>query len=65
MPKRYSSRELIKIVESDGWVLANIEGSHHHFRHPKKRGKVTISHPKKDTPIKTANSVLKQAGLKA
>ena len=64
MPKRYSSAELIKMIEKDGWVLTRIKGSHHHFHHPKKPGIVTIAHPEKDTPIGTANNVLRQAGLK-
>jgi len=64
MPKRYSSTELIKMVESDGWVEVRSKGSHHHFRHPKKPGIVTIVHPKKVEKPKTANNILKQAGLK-
>jgi len=64
MPKIYSSRELIKLIEEDGWFLVSITGSHHHFEHPWKKGKVTIPHPNKDVPRGTANSVLKQAGLK-
>jgi predicted RNA binding protein YcfA (HicA-like mRNA interferase family) len=58
-----NSRELIKIIEKDGWDLARTKGSHHHFKHPKKKGLVTIPHPKKDIPIKTAKSILKQAGI--
>lgn len=57
------SRELIKIVEADGWYLVRITGDHHHFKHPKKRGLVTIPHPKKDLLIKTVNSIKKQAQL--
>jgi predicted RNA binding protein YcfA (HicA-like mRNA interferase family) len=64
MPKRYTSNELIKIVEADGWFEVNVNGSHHQFRHATKTGRVTIVHPKKNTPIKTAKSILKQAGLK-
>ena len=64
MPKTYTSKELIKIVENDGWFLVRIKGSHHHFNHQIKKGNVTIPHPKKDMSIKTANSILRQAGLK-
>lgn len=63
MPKRYSSRELQRIVEADGWVLKSIEGSHHHYTHPTKKGKVTIVHPEKVIHPKTAKSILTQAGL--
>lgn len=59
-----NSRELIKMIEKDGWKLVNVKGSHHQYKHEIKKGKVTIPHPKRDLPIKTANSILKQAGLK-
>jgi predicted RNA binding protein YcfA (HicA-like mRNA interferase family) len=58
-----NSRELIKQVEADGWVLVRVTGSHHHFKHPTKAGLVTIPHPKKDLPVGTSRSILKQAGL--
>ena len=64
MPKRYSSKELIRILEADGWFLVNVEGSHYQFKHPIKKGRVTIPHPKKEHPAGTANSILRQAGLK-
>lgn len=59
-----SSREVIKKLESDGWYLIKIVGSHQHFKHPIKLGKVTVPHPKKDLPRGTELSILKQAGLK-
>ncbi|MFQ1022517.1 type II toxin-antitoxin system HicA family toxin [Avibacterium paragallinarum] len=59
-----NSANLIKQVEKDGWVLVSVKGSHHQFKHPSKKGRVTIPHPKKDLHIKTVNSILKQAGLK-
>lgn len=43
--KSYSSREVIKILKNDGWYLARISGSHHHFLHPVKAGLVTVKHP--------------------
>lgn len=58
-----NSRELIAKIESDGWYLARIRGSHHHFKHPVKPGLVTIPHPKKDLLAKTIASILKQARL--
>ena len=64
MPKRYTSKELIKMVEADGWFLVNCAGSHHQFRHKSKKGRVTIQHPKKDMLPSIANSILRQAGLK-
>ena len=60
----FSSRELIRMVEADGWQLVRVKGDHHHYRHSSKPGTVTIPHPVRDLDKKTANSILKQAGLK-
>jgi len=57
------SSDLIKQIKADGWVLVHVVGSHHQFKHPSKPGKVTVPHPKKDLPLPTACSILKQAGL--
>ena len=64
MPKRYTSAELIEMVKDDGWILDRINGSHHHFHHPTKKGIVTIPHPVKDMDPKTASSIKKQACIK-
>lgn len=57
------SLELIKMIEADGWYQVRVTGSHHHFKHPTKKGLVTVPHPKKDLPSGTVKSILKQAGL--
>jgi predicted RNA binding protein YcfA (HicA-like mRNA interferase family) len=60
-------RELIRIIEADGWCIDRTVGSHMQFRHPKKSGTVTIAAGGKlgkEVPPGTLNSVLKQAGLK-
>lgn len=57
------SGELMKLVEADGWYLVRIKGSHHHFKHPTKKGLVTIPHPQKDVPLVTEKSIRRQAGL--
>lgn len=57
------SKTLIKQIEKDGWYLVGTRGSHHQFKHPTKKGRVTIPHPRKDLDIKTTKSILKQAGL--
>ncbi len=57
------SRELIKIIQDDGWYLIRVTGSHHHFKHDDKLGLVTIPHPKKDLPKGTIKSILKQAEI--
>lgn len=58
-------RDLISLIESDGWTVARTKGSHRQFRHPSKPGTVTVAgKPGIDIPPGTLNSVLKQAGLK-
>lgn len=57
------SRELIKLLQNDGWYRVRITGSHHHFRHPEKPGLVTVPHPKKDIRTGTLRSILRQARL--
>ena len=58
-------REIIRVIEDDGWYLVRTRGSHRHFKHPSKPGLVTIAgNPGVDMPKGTLNSVLKQAGLK-
>ncbi len=57
------SREIIKILEDDGWVLKRITGSHHHFVHADKRGLVTVAHPKPDIPVGTVKAIERQSGL--
>ncbi len=61
--KSYSSREVLKILQEDGWYEVHCEGDHHQFKHPVKKGRVTLTHPKKDIPIKTLKSIAKQAGV--
>lgn len=57
------SATLIKRLKADGWYLAHTVGSHHQFKHSAKPGKVTVPHPKKDLPLATQKSILRQAGL--
>lgn len=58
------SREVIELLEADGWYEVAVKGSHHQFKHPTKPGRVTVPHPKSDMAKGTLNSILKQAGLK-
>ena len=55
-------KDIIKKLEQDGWYLAKTRGSHRQYKHPFKKGKVTVSGKlSKDIPIGTLNSILKQA----
>ena len=62
--KSYSSREIIKTLIADGWYKVSVAGSHHQFKHPVKRGRVTVKHPDKDIPRPTLDSIERQSGLK-
>jgi len=58
-------RELIKLIENDGWYLARTRGGHRQFHHPTKSGTVTVAgNLGKDVAPGILNMVLKQANLK-
>jgi predicted RNA binding protein YcfA (HicA-like mRNA interferase family) len=58
-------REVVRLLEADGWALVSTEGSHRQFKHPTKPGRVTVSgNLGDDMPKGTFGSVKRQAGLK-
>ena len=57
------SRSVIRALKADGWVKVAQKGSHQQFRHPVKKGRVTVPHPTKDFPIGTLKSIEDQSGL--
>lgn len=58
-------REVVKLIEGDGWYLVVTRGSHRQYKHPTKPGRVTIAgKPSDDLAPGTLGSILKQAGLK-
>jgi predicted RNA binding protein YcfA (HicA-like mRNA interferase family) len=59
-----NSRDVIRDLERDGWRHVRTTGDHWHFKHPGKRGLVTVPHPKKDIPAGTLRSIEKQAAIK-
>ncbi len=63
--KRYKVKEVIKLLEEDGWYLYNTEGSHRQFKHKTKAGKVTVNGKLNETLTQELlNSIWKQAGWK-
>lgn len=58
-------REVIKIIEADGWYLARQKGSHKQYKHPIKTGLVTIACHKESDEMATGtlNSIFKQAQI--
>ena len=58
-------RGVIRLLGRDGWYLARTRGSHRQYKHPTKRGLVTVAgKPSDELAPGTLNSILKQAGLK-
>ncbi|MCC7306614.1 MAG: type II toxin-antitoxin system HicA family toxin [Acidobacteria bacterium] len=58
-------KDVIKLIEKDGWYMVRTRGSHRQFHHPVKSGSVIIAGKESiDMPVGTLNNVLKQAGLK-
>jgi predicted RNA binding protein YcfA (HicA-like mRNA interferase family) len=58
-------KELIKLIEKDGWEQTRMKGRHRQYRHLDKSGTVTVAgKPSADIPPGTLSSILKQAGLK-
>ena len=57
-------REILKMLEQDGWYRVRTKGSHRQFKHPTKPGTVTVAGKVSlDLPPGTLSSILKQAGL--
>jgi len=58
-------RAVLQVLSEDGWYLVATRGSHRQFKHPTKRGRVTVpGKPNDDLAPGTLNSILKQAKLK-
>jgi predicted RNA binding protein YcfA (HicA-like mRNA interferase family) len=58
-------KEVISLLKKDGWYLVRTKGSHQQYKHPIKKGLVTIAgKPNHDLAPGTLNSILKQAGIK-
>lgn len=64
MPPRYKVREIVKLIENDGWQHVATRGSHRQYKHGSKPGRVTIPGKMSDdvSPAMAA-SILRQAGI--
>ena len=59
-------REVLRMLERDGWRQVSQRGSHRQLRHPVKPGRVTVAgKPSQDLAVGTLGSILRQAGLSA
>jgi len=59
-----NSREIIRVLEADGWRKVAQKGSHIQLKHPAEPGRVTVPHPSGDIPAGTLRSIERQAGLR-
>jgi predicted RNA binding protein YcfA (HicA-like mRNA interferase family) len=62
MPKRLGSGEVIRVLRAHGFVFVSQKGSHTKYRNATGRGAI-VPHPKKELPIGTRRSIIRQAGL--
>ena len=65
VPIVMKAREVIRLLERDGWILVATRGSHRQYKHAVKKGRVTVAgKPSDDLAPGTLSSILKQAELK-
>jgi predicted RNA binding protein YcfA (HicA-like mRNA interferase family) len=57
-----NSRDIIRRLETDGFALVSVRGSHHKYRHSASGRTVILPHPRKDIPLGTVRSIYRQAG---
>ena len=63
--KRYKVRQVIRLLEKDGWVMDRIRGDHRQFTHKNNSGTVTVTGKLSDDLSQfLLNSIWKQAGWK-
>jgi predicted RNA binding protein YcfA (HicA-like mRNA interferase family) len=57
-------RDIVKLIEADGWFRIKAKGGHRQYKHPSKAGRVTVpGQMNADLDKKTQKSILQQAGL--
>jgi predicted RNA binding protein YcfA (HicA-like mRNA interferase family) len=57
-----NSRKILARLKRDGWQVVSVSGSHHQLKHPQRKGRITLVHPKKDLPLGTARQIHRDAG---
>ncbi len=65
MPKtpRLTSKQVIKLLENEGFVLDHVSGSHYVFYHPADDRRAVVPYHAKDLPIGTLKAILRSVGL--
>jgi C4-dicarboxylate-specific signal transduction histidine kinase/predicted RNA binding protein YcfA (HicA-like mRNA interferase family) len=59
-----TSTQILRMLAADGWFEVARKGSHVQLKHPFRKGRVTVPHPRKDLPVGTVKSIERQAGLR-
>ena len=60
-----NSREVIRLIEADGWFRVAHKGSHMPvFKHAAKAVRVTVPHPSQDIPTGTLRGIERQARMR-
>jgi predicted RNA binding protein YcfA (HicA-like mRNA interferase family) len=59
-----TSTHILRMLTADGWYEVARKGSHVQLKHPFRKGRVTVPHPRKDLPIGTVKSIERQAGIR-
>jgi predicted RNA binding protein YcfA (HicA-like mRNA interferase family) len=57
------SGDVIRVLEANGWTRVAQKGSHVQFKHPTRKGRVTVPHPRRDLAVGTLKSIEQQSGL--
>jgi predicted RNA binding protein YcfA (HicA-like mRNA interferase family) len=58
-----TSREIIKRLEANGFILVAVKGSHHQFKKAGSPTRVTVPHPNRDVSLNTVFSIERQSGV--
>ena len=56
-------KEIERIIKNNKWVIVRATGSHCQYKHPDKKGTVTIACHSSDIPKEIIYSILEQANL--
>ena len=62
MPRRLSSKEVIQVLQAHGFLFVTQRGSHAKYKNATGRTAI-VPHPKKELPIGTTRSIVRQSGL--
>ena len=66
VPDYMKVREVMKLLEANGWYYTHTTGDHRQYKHPAKQGRVTVAgHPGDDLHPKTLASIFRQAQIKS